>query len=74
MLVDELREELPAGALFGQIVTNELVSATFQVGDRLAAARSTRLEVDLDLLRHFFLTHQASAFAATAGFGGGAVA
>jgi hypothetical protein len=59
MLVDQLREQVARRRFLGEIVFDELESATFQVCDRLAAARSRRFEVDLEFLRHFFLTHQA---------------
>jgi hypothetical protein len=41
-------------------VFHQFDAATFQVGYRFAAARSARLQVDVDFA-HFFLTHQASA-------------
>ncbi len=74
--VDELLEELARGGVLRQIVFFDFDSATFQVGDRFAAARSAGLEVHLDFLRHFFLTHHALEFAApvcgcSPGMGGG---
>ena len=73
MLVDEAAQELAGGRLLRQIVPNQFESATFQVGDRLAAAGSAGFEIDLEWLAHFFLTHHASGFAA-AGLGAAAVA
>jgi hypothetical protein len=49
----------------------QLEPFTFQVGDRFAAARSTRLQPHLEVLdHHAFLTHQASGAAAPAGLTG----
>lgn len=64
MFVDEASEELSGGLLLRQIVSRQFESPTFQVGYRFAAGRSGRFEVDLELLGHFFLTHQASDCAA----------
>jgi hypothetical protein len=55
--VDQALEKLPCRLLLRQIMFYELDALTFQVGDRIAAARSTRFEVDLDAFRHFFFTH-----------------
>ena len=56
-LVDETLEQLARGRIIGQVVFYELDALTFQVGDRFAAARSARFEVDLCAFRHFFFTH-----------------
>jgi len=47
--------------ILGQIVFIDVDALTFQVGDRIAAARSRRLEVHLHAFRHFCLTHHAPA-------------
>jgi hypothetical protein len=69
-LVDEALEKLARRRLLRQIVFLDFDSATFQVGDRLAAAGSGRLEVHLDFVRHFFLTHHAFVAAPPASCGG----
>ena len=61
--IDQLLEQLARRRLFGEIVFHQFDVLTFQVSNRIAAARSTRLEIDVDALCHFFLTHQAFAFA-----------
>src|SRR5688572_27307246 len=48
LLVDETAEQLARRTFIGKVVFHELESATFQVVDRLAAARSRRFEVDLE--------------------------
>src|SRR5205814_492720 len=49
------------GRLLGQIVPQQFEPLTFQVSHRVAAARSTRLEVDLESLAHFRRIHHAAA-------------
>jgi hypothetical protein len=70
-LVDQPLDQLARRALPRQIVFVQFQPFTFQVGDRLAAARSARFEPYLERLdHHVFLTHQASGAAAAAGFDG----
>jgi hypothetical protein len=48
IFIDQFLEELARGRLLRQVVLRERKAFFFEVGDRLPAARSTRLEVDVD--------------------------
>lgn len=49
-LVDQLLEQLARRRLLGEIVLVQIDALLLEVGDRLPAARSTRLEIDVDFL------------------------
>jgi hypothetical protein len=53
--IDPRLELLPRRRILCQIVLDDVDAFSFQVGDRIAAARSRRLEVHLDALRHLCL-------------------
>ena len=48
--VDQTFEQLARGRLFCEIVFDHFDAFVSEVGDRLPAGRSTRLEVDIDFL------------------------
>jgi len=48
IFIDESLEQLARRRLFRQVVLREIESFFLKVGDRLPAARSTRLEVNVD--------------------------
>ena len=48
LLVDEALEQLARRRIFGQIVFREIETLLLEVGDRLPAAGSRRLEIDVD--------------------------
>ena len=54
-------ELLARWRILQQIVFIDVDALTFQVSDRIAAARSRRLEIHLHAFRHFCLTHHAPA-------------
>jgi len=60
-IIDPRLQLLPRWRIFGEIVLDDVDALTFQVGDRIAAARSRRFEVHLHAFRHFCLTHHAPA-------------
>ena len=47
-LIDETLQQLARWRIFRQVVFLQIDSFVLEVGDRLPAARSTRLEVDVD--------------------------
>jgi hypothetical protein len=67
---DPRLELLARRRILEEIVLVDVDALTFQVSDRIAAARSRRLEVHLHAFRHFCLTHHAPAGAtcSAAGF------
>lgn len=50
--VDQPLQQLARRRLFGEIVFVQIDALLLEVGDRLPAARSTRLEIDVDFLPH----------------------
>lgn len=48
IFIDQFLEQLARRRLFGQVVLREIETFFLKVGDRLPAARSTRLEIDVD--------------------------
>jgi hypothetical protein len=71
--VDQRFEQRARRRLFREIVFDQFDALTFQVSHRIAAARSTWLEIHLHAFAHFFLTHQASPPAIELDGGGGHV-
>ena len=51
-LVDQPLEQLARRRFFGQIVFVQIDAVLLEVGDRLPAAGSTRLEIDVDFFLH----------------------
>ena len=54
-LVDQQLQQLAGRRLFGEIVLVQIDALLLEVGDRLPAARSTRLEIDVDFFLHRLL-------------------
>jgi hypothetical protein len=51
-LVDQPLQQLARRRLLGEIVLVQIDALVLEVGDRLPAARSTRLEIDIDFFLH----------------------